>query len=452
MTSPAHPTRSPRRLPVIALAALALLAAACGAPPSPGGWAPALPVKVGSADLVLVTHKSHVYALPDQSSNATWQFPPKDKTGYPVSESAGAALNAEIARLNLDATATSSLKTKVADLHVSGPSITALKDAISATSASDADRSKLKSAVDSITKFESGALGKIQAIYGDIGLSPDKKTAFVAGFKGVLFALDTTNGRLRWLRDDSPDGIVGGIATDDGTIYYGTKGKHVFALDAATGVQKWQFNTKGEVWATPTLSSDTVYVSSLDGSLYALDKSGGQRWRFSGAGSGVAAKPVVSGDAVYIGAFDSKLYSVKTSDGSLNWSLKGDNWFWATPVVSGGTVYAAALDGKVYAVDVATGAARWDRPFNAGEAVRSGPVIAGGGLIVAARNGRVFKLDLATGKASDASPVVLVNTKILADLTTDATGKTVYIVPDSATLYTLDAENLGLPGNVPLPQ
>lgn len=452
MTSPAPSARRKLALPAIALAALALLAAACGAPPSPAGWAPALPVKVGATEMVLVTHKSHVYALPDQSSNATWQFPPKDKAEYPVSESAQAALNAEVAKLNLDDANTTTLKTKVADLHVSGPSIKALKDAISLTSASESDRSKLKSAVDSITKLESGALGKIQAIYGDIGLSPDKKTAFIAGFKGVLFAVDTANGRLRWLRDDSADGIVGGIVTDDGTIYYGTKGKHVFALDAATGAQKWQFNTKGEVWATPTLSSDAIYVSSLDGSLYALDKSGGQKWRFNGAGSGVAAKPVVSGDAVYIGAFDSKLYSVKTADGSLNWSLKGDNWFWATPVVNGGVVYAAALDGKVYAVDAATGAARWDRPFNTGEAVRSGPVVAGGGLIVAARDGRLFKLDLATGKASDTSPVVIANTKILADLTTDAAGKTVYIVPDSATLFTLDAENLGAPGNVPLPQ
>jgi outer membrane protein assembly factor BamB len=212
-------------------------------------------------------------------------------------------------------------------------------------------------------------------------------------------------------------------------------------------------DTKGEVWATPVLSGSVLYVTSLDGSLYALETaSGREKWRFAGTGSGMAAKPLVSGDAIYIGAFDNKLYSIKTSDGTMNWSVKAGNWFWATPVLKDGIVYAASLDGKVYAVDAGTGAGRWDHPFDTGAAVRSAPVIAGGGLIAAARNGKVFKLDLTTGKESDTSPVVIANTKILADLTTDSSGRTVYIVPDSATLFTLDAANLGPPGSVPLPQ
>lgn len=453
MTNPARAFQRRRALPALMLVGvLALFAAACGAPPSPAGWAPAVPIKTGNSELVLVTHKSHLYAMPDGSSNATWQFPPTDKNGYPVSEAAQRALNAEIDKLALADADKTSLKTKVADLHIAGPSIQALKDGLDASSAAVADRSRIKNAVDAITKLENGALGKIQAIYGDIGLSTDQKTAFVAGFKGFLFALDVSNGHMRWLRDDTKDGIVGGVAVDDGNLYYGTRGKHVFALDAATGGQKWFADTAGEVWATPALSADTLYVTSLDGSLYALDKTNGrEKWRFAAAGSGIAAKPVVSGDAVYVGSFDNKLYSIKTSDGTMNWSVKADNWFWATPVVKDGTIYAASLDGKVYAVDAATGAGRWDKPFDAGSAIRSGPVIAGGGLVVASRNGKVNKLDLATGKAIDASPVVIANTKILADLATNG-GNTVYVVPDSATLFTLDASNLGPPGSVPLPQ
>src|SRR5206468_2564795 len=47
-----------------ALATLALLAAACGAPPGPSGWAGPQPVKVDSGQLVLVPHKSKLFALP----------------------------------------------------------------------------------------------------------------------------------------------------------------------------------------------------------------------------------------------------------------------------------------------------------------------------------------------------------------------------------------------------
>src|SRR5439155_11306492 len=115
-------------------------------------------------------------------------------------------------------------------------------------------KSRINGEVDAVTKVESGALGKIQAIYGDIGISTDKKTAYFGSFKGYLFAIDVSTGHLRWLRSEAGDGIVGGIAVDDGSIYYGTKGKHVFALDADTGSQKWFADTNGEVWATPVLA------------------------------------------------------------------------------------------------------------------------------------------------------------------------------------------------------
>jgi outer membrane protein assembly factor BamB len=459
-----HPTSTPvprplstlhrRRIALtLALATLPLFAIACGLPPGPAGWAPAVTVQSGGSEVVLVTHKSRVFALPANSSNAIWQFPPVDKNAYPVSESAQRTLAAQIDSLQLPDADTTSLKARVTDLHVAGPSIKALKDAVSSAVSDGGVRSRLNGQVDVVTKAEASAISNVQAVYGDIGISTDKKTAYVGSFKGILYAIDIATGRLRWLRSESGDGIVGGIAVDDGTLYYGTKGKHVFALDAETGGQKWVANTKGEVWATPALAGDALYVTSLDGSLYALDKSSGdQNWRFDGAGSGVAARALVSGESVYVGAFDNKLYSVKVSDGTVNWTVKADNWFWATPVLSGGIIYAASLDGKVYAVDANSGASRWDRPFDTGAAVRSTPVVAGGGLIAASRNGKVFKLDLATGKQSDASPVVIANTKILSDLTADSAGKLVYIVPDSAVLFTIDAENLGPPGNVPLPQ
>jgi len=449
--------RLPRRIAAWALPALgavALLAAGCASPPTPQGWAPARPV-TADGGVVLVANKARLFALPgttsaDLSGIANWQFPPKDKSSFPVSTQAQQALSDAVDGLDgVDDATKARLKKLVTDLMVSGPSQSALNDAVKGSAAPADQRNKLTKAVDDTVRSEKDALNKLQAFYGDIGLSGDGKTAYLTSFRGMVFALDVSSGRTRWIRN-AGDNIVGGIAVDGNTLYFGTNGKRVYAVDAATGARIWQFNTKGEVWATPTVDGDTVYVTSLDGSLYALDKSGIKKWSFSGAGSGIAARAAVSNDAVYVGSFDNKLYSVKKSDGTMNWSLTAGNWFWATPVVTGGTVYAASLDGKVYAVDASTGAARWERPFDTGAPVRSGPTLAGGGLIVAARNGTVYKLDLANGQAAEGSPVTA-GTKILADLAAGS-ANTVYVVPTSATLYVLEAVAQLAVSSVPLPQ
>ena len=444
--------RRSQAIVVASLGALALLTAACGAPPGPVGWAGAVPVTSGSLKLVLVNHKSHLYALNEDSSLSRWQFPPKDKNIYPVSTETRTRLTAAVDAFSVDAAFKTDLEKKIADLTVTGPTGGTLKAAIDASGATDQQKSDTKKAVDNALAFEKNALNNLKALYGDTGVSADGKTAYVPTFRGMLFALDTDTGYVRWVRDAGA-GIVGGVAVDGDRLYLGTKANRLYALDAATGTRQWEFRTKGEVWATPTIDGDVLYVTSLDGSLYALDKTGKQLWAFHSASSGIAARAVVAGDAVYVGAFDNKLYSVKKTDGTMNWSLKADNWFWAAPVVQDGVLYAGSLDGNVYAVDAETGAKKWDRPFDLQSAVRSGPVIAGDGLFVAAKSGRIYKLDLATGRPIEGGIDVRLPSSVLANLATDGDKKTVYVVPSGAVLYVLNAAGaLAAPGSYLLPQ
>jgi outer membrane protein assembly factor BamB len=433
-------------LAVTALGALALLAAACAKPPGPVGWAGPVSITVDSQKLILVNHQSHLYALNEDSSLSKWQFPPKDKNSYPVSTETNAHLIAAVDAFSIDASAKTDLEKKVTDLTVSGPTGGTLKAAIDASGATDQQKSSTKTLVDNALRFENDALNNLKALYGDTGVSADGKTTYVPTFRGMVFALDTSTGYVRWVRDAGA-GIVGGVAVDSDHLYFGTKANRLYALDAKTGDKQWEFKTKGEVWATPTIDGDILYVTSLDGSLYAIDKTGKQQWVFNSASSGIASKAVVAGDAVYVGAFDNKLYSVKKSDGTMNWSLKAGNWFWAAPVVQDGIVYAASLDGKVYAVDAQTGAKKWNSPFETNSAVRSGPVIAGGGLFVAAKSGRIYKLDLTTGQPVEGGIDVLLPSSVLANLATDG-DKTVYVVPSAAVLYVLNAAGaLAAPGS-----
>ncbi|MBM4040331.1 MAG: hypothetical protein FJ290_17630, partial [Planctomycetes bacterium] len=126
----------------------------------------------------------------------------------------------------------------------------------------------------------------------------------------------------------------------DGTLYFGSSadGK-VYALDAATGQERWTFFTGGPVRLPPTVWRRRVYVGSDDGFVYCLAaKDGALAWKFRAApsdrkllGSGrmVSLWPVRTGVLVddgvaYFasGIFPAEgvyLFAVSADDGKLLW-------------------------------------------------------------------------------------------------------------------------------------
>ena len=92
---------------------------------------------------------------------------------------------------------------------------------------------------------------------------------------GGIRAMDT-NGESIWRFETSrmAEGLWRGVraspAVSDGVVYYGNEGGFVFAVDAQTGTEKWEFETGEAVRSTPAVSDGVVYVGCDDGYLYAL--------------------------------------------------------------------------------------------------------------------------------------------------------------------------------------
>ncbi|MCD6360300.1 MAG: PQQ-binding-like beta-propeller repeat protein, partial [Armatimonadetes bacterium] len=62
------------------------------------------------------------------------------------------------------------------------------------------------------------------------------------------------------------------VAVADGSIYFGSSADHkVYALDAATGRERWSFFTDAPVRFSPYVAEGRVFVGSDDGFLYCLD-------------------------------------------------------------------------------------------------------------------------------------------------------------------------------------
>jgi len=59
-------------------------------------------------------------------------------------------------------------------------------------------------------------------------------------------------------------------AVANGVVYVGNEDKRLYAIDAATGKEKWRFATGDRVVASPSVVNGIVYVGSEDKNLYAI--------------------------------------------------------------------------------------------------------------------------------------------------------------------------------------
>jgi outer membrane protein assembly factor BamB len=262
-------------------------------------------------------------------------------------------------------------------------------------------------------------------------------TTYFGAYSGVVYAVDAATGRERWSYDVGSR-VVGGVAVLDETVFVGDSEGKFYAI--RDGELRWEFDAGRRVWSTPVVDPEggTLFVTSMAGALYALDaESGGERWRFE-TPAAVASSPVLSEGTVYFGSFDKRLYAVDAETGDRLWaSEEAGNWFWTEAVVGSDTVYAGNLDGKVYAFSKQDGRPAWDAPFEAGAPVRSSMVLVEdpGVLVAADRDGTVYGIDPRTGDLRWPAPVS-VGDKVLADLS--VAGDQVYVRTEEDGIWAVD--------------
>jgi outer membrane protein assembly factor BamB len=233
----------------------------------------------------------------------------------------------------------------------------------------------------------------------------------VAGYDGFVHAVNL-DGTLAWKHDlvsDAPEpppgfdqkrAVIQGnaarprtMASDGSTVFVPIFDQsRVVAVDAATGKRRWSYQTKGWMYAEPTVMGDDVFVTSQDKMLYCLDKVTGKvRWSFPTkwrVESGVAVRD----GSAYFGSCDGFFYRVDVKTGKAVWSFetpKGDDGkhfpIYSSPIVSDDAVCFGSFDGFLYALKTADGSVQWKvRPVDGAE-VTSSPTTDGRVVIATVR-------------------------------------------------------------------
>ena len=204
--------------------------------------------------------------------------------------------------------------------------------------------------------------------------SPDGKTMYIPTSTpaGHLFAIDVVSGEFKWVFAISQITYGGGaLVAPDGTIYQCVRNatiNNVYAINP-NGTQKWAIKLDAAIGAFPALSADGVlYCLTNKSTLYALDASSGIiKWQQSLDGATGSAVAIDKAGNVYAGT-SAAIYAFKPNKDQI-WKLEEVNVTeQATFALKDQVLYATLKNGGLVAVDMTNGTKKWTYPTTKGDA------------------------------------------------------------------------------------
>jgi outer membrane protein assembly factor BamB len=218
------------------------------------------------------------------------------------------------------------------------------------------------------------------------------------GRYGILFGLDEATGAEKWRFTKAGHEFVDGVATDGKLIFAASGDHNLYALepnptDSPEPKVVWSFKTGNKLWAKPLVNNGVVYQPSLDHTLYALDAATGQeKWRFSESEAALGSTPALKDGVLYFGSFNSNVYAVNAADGKLIWKQPVGGWVWSEAAIANDTLFVGDVKGNLFALNAKDGSRKWVAEL--GNTIRARPVLSGNKLYVLSMNTYVYELDV----------------------------------------------------------
>jgi outer membrane protein assembly factor BamB len=198
-----------------------------------------------------------------------------------------------------------------------------------------------------------------------------------------LHALDADTGRVRWKADlhagqqgffAEPPVVAGGL------VYMATASRRLLALDVDSGREVWRER------GFPVVAGvrDGLVIAAIEDRLVALDAgSGVRRWEVPVSGRG-EHWPVLDGDTVYMASVDDVI-AVDAAAGTTRWRVPVDPAV-GPSVRVGGRLYVATRS-RLLALDASSGRPLWT---SARLRIVNGPRATPGSVVVATADGTLL--------------------------------------------------------------
>src|SRR5215211_1370368 len=181
---------------------------------------------------------------------------------------------------------------------------------------------------------------------------------YVGSYDGSLYAIDETNGAVRW-RFRAQRGIVSRPFPANEIVIFGSEDHTLYAVTRQQGRPSWSFRTNMPIRSSPAVDDKSVFIGSDDSFLYRVDRTRGTlMWRYRTWGP-IRSSPLISGDSVIFGSDDGYLYAVHRESGHLHWRYQIGLPVVSSPGRAGDLIVVGSMDGTVRAFSVAEGKLAW---------------------------------------------------------------------------------------------
>ncbi len=255
----------------------------------------------------------------------------------------------------------------------------------------------------------------------------------LSAYNNYVYAIDATSGVVRWKKLVSHDsftasqyggpydlGVLSQPTIAQGMLYVAARDGKLYALDAATGVQRWVYDAHASTFANgflsdanPVIVAQGIVYGAIHNVLYALDaRSGKPLWIRQIAVAQLFNAPTLVNGVLYLSSREassgadprpqaSAIYAYASKDGQRLWQHPLSKWVLAAPTVANGVVYFGSYDRNLYALKASDGSELWR--YDTGGEISEQPLV---------ENGVVYidELGAQEGISSDATVLFAINT------------------------------------------
>ncbi len=211
--------------------------------------------------------------------------------------------------------------------------------------------------------------------------------------------LDRAGFSVSW-QFDAQARINGGLAVAGDTVYVGTFGGKVIALNLLDGTQRWETTLDNVVMSTPVVADGLVFVGTGHNGAPGAPSHGGFAYA-SDTGAGLSEWGRVQGDHVV---------ALNAADGSRAWAYHTDGEDMPSPAYIDGRLVFANGDFHAYALNATSGDAAWRQDMQGIATMASATVVADRRAVLLAScrsmegESHTFLLDAATGTVKWRAP------------------------------------------------
>lgn len=208
---------------------------------------------------------------------------------------------------------------------------------------------------------------------------------------GTLYCVKRNNGELVWKYETGDQLRCGASLAGDRTYLGGCDGKlHVVDVTVGKAIGE-PIPLDGPTGSTPSVAGKNVFVPTHGGKLFAFDAdTSKQTWQFFDPKLAQEFQNnVATADNMVVATSRNKhVFALDASTGNLVWDIVLRKRADGSPSIAGGSVVIAAADGRVIVLDLKTGSEKWLYEIKGG--FIGSPAIADGKIVVASDKGTVF--------------------------------------------------------------